>query len=80
MERFFLDYDGGLRLWVWMVLLVVFCIIMPSSCTYYFEKYECVTVYAEQTGRNTQWRYGSCWVEMNGKFIPQNEIRMTETK
>lgn len=78
MKRFFFDYDGDLRFWVWMALFLFFCFLLPTVGIYQANKYECQAVYPEQTGRNTQWRYGTCWVEMNGKFIPRKEIRMTE--
>lgn len=80
MKRFFFDDDGDLRFWVCMVLFLFFCLLLPISCTYNLDKYECRIVYAELTGRNTQWRNGTCWVEMDGKFIPRKEIRTTEIK
>lgn len=80
MKSLFFDYDGDLRFWVLLTLMIAGCIGIPSSAIYYTERYECKTVYAEQTGRNTQWRFGTCWVEKDGKFIPRNEIRTTEIK
>lgn len=80
MKSLFFDYDGDLRFWVILTLMFAGCIGIPSTAIYYTERYECKTVYAEQTGRNTQWRYGACWVEMDGKFIPRKEIRTTEIK
>ncbi len=83
MKSLFFDYDGDLRFWVLLTLMIAVCVFVPAAGVagvYYSERYECRTVYAEQTGRNTQWRYGVCWVEMDGKFIPRDEIRTTETK
>ncbi|AGV55599.1 hypothetical protein AV954_gp36 [Escherichia phage SSL-2009a] len=80
MKSLFFDYDGDLRFWVLLTLMIAGCIGIPSTAIYYTERYECKTVYAEQTGRNTQWRYGVCWVEIGGKLIPRNEIRTTEIK
>lgn len=80
MKSLFFDYDGDLRFWVLLTLMITGFIGIPSTAIYYVDRYECQTVYAEQTGRNTQWRYGVCWVEMDGKFIPRDEIRTTEIK
>lgn len=80
MKSLFFDYDGDLRFWVILTLMFAVCISVPTAAIYYTERYECKTVYAEQTGRNTQWRFVTCWVEMDGKFIPRDEIRTTETK
>ena len=80
MRSLFFDYDGDLRFWVILTLMFAVCIFVPTAAIYYTERYECKTVYAEQTGRNTQWRYGTCWVEKDGKSIPRKEIRTTEIK
>lgn len=83
MRSLFFDYDGDLRFWVILTLMIAVCVFVPIAGVvgvYYAERYECETVYAEQTGRDSQWRYGVCWVEMDGKFIPRDEIRTTEIK
>lgn len=80
MKSLFFDYDGDLRFWVLLTLMIAGCIGIPSTAIYYVDRYECRTVYAEQTGRNTQWRYGVCWVEIDGKLIPRDEIRTSEIK
>lgn len=80
MKSLFFDYDGDLRFWVILTLMFAVCIGVPTAAIYYVERDRCETVYAEQTGRNTQWRSGVCWVEMDGKFIPRDEIRTTEIK
>lgn len=80
MRSLFFDYYGDLRFWVILTLMFAVCIFVPTAAIYYTERYECKTVYAEQTGRNTQWRFGTCWVEKDGKFIPRKEIRTTEIK
>lgn len=80
MKSLFFDYDGDLRFWVILTLMFAVCICVPTAAIYYTERYECKTVYAEQTGRNTQWRFGTCWAEKDGKFIPRKEIRTTEIK
>lgn len=80
MKSLFFDYDGDLRFWVHLTIMIAVCVCVPTVGVYYSERYECNTVYHEQTGRNTQWRYGVCWVEMDGKFIPRDEIRTTEIK
>ena len=83
MKSLFFDYDGDLRFWVILTLMLAVCVLVPIAGVvgvYYADRYKCETVYTEQTGRNTQWRYGVCWVEMDGKFIPRDEIRTTEIK
>lgn len=83
MKSLFFDIYGELRLWVILTTMFAVCVFVPIAGgvgVYYAERYECNTVYPEQTGRNTQWRYGVCWVEMDGKLIPRDEIRTTEIK
>ena len=80
MRSLFFDNNGDLRFLVILTLMFAVCIFVPTAAIYYTERYECKSVYAEQTGRNTQWRFGTCWVEKDGKFIPRKEIRTTEIK
>lgn len=80
MKSLFFDIYGDLRFWVILTLMLAVCVFGPTAAVYYTGLYECNTVYAEQTGRNTQYRFGVCWVEMDGKFIPRDEIRTTEIK
>lgn len=80
MKSLFFDIYGDLRFWVILTLMLAVCVFVPTAAVYYTGLYECNTVYAEQTGRNTQYRFGVCWVEMDGKFIPRDEIRTTEIK